>query len=354
MIKKQRDTNLELYRIVLMLMIVAHHYVVNSGLMGQMEQSEITPNIVFLYLFGMWGKTGINCFVLITGFFMCSSFITLRKFLKLLFEVEFYKVIIYLIFVLTGYESLTWLGVGLALLPVRVIGNDFVECYLVFYLCIPFLNVLLRNLDRNQHKLLIGLGLGIYTVFGTIPKLHVTMNYVSWFCVLFFIGAYLRKYGPTIRYFHQKMPWGKLTLLSMLVSCAAVLLTLYASRNWGTSMLPYYWMEDSNKLLAVTTAVCSFMYFKKLQIRYVPLINKIGACTFGVLLIHTNSNTMRRWLWADTFDNVGQIASDTLVLHAFFSVTVVFIACALIDYVRQHTVERWCFTWIDKTWIGNH
>lgn len=30
---KKRDSNLELFRIITMLLIVAHHYVVNSGLM---------------------------------------------------------------------------------------------------------------------------------------------------------------------------------------------------------------------------------------------------------------------------------------------------------------------------------
>ncbi len=34
-ITKQRDSNLELYRIIVMLLIVAHHYVVNSGLITQ-------------------------------------------------------------------------------------------------------------------------------------------------------------------------------------------------------------------------------------------------------------------------------------------------------------------------------
>lgn len=35
----QRDSNLELYRIVVMLAIVAHHYVVNSGLMERINES---------------------------------------------------------------------------------------------------------------------------------------------------------------------------------------------------------------------------------------------------------------------------------------------------------------------------
>ncbi len=180
-----------------MFMIVAHHYVVNSELFGLLVSStnQITFNSIFLYLFGMWGKTGINCFVLITGYFMCESSITVRKFLKLILEIEFYKIAIYLIFVLIKIEEFSMQGLGLALIPVRVIENDFVSCYLVFFLCIPFLNVLIRNLDKSGHLKLLLLGLVIYTLFGSVPKLHVTMNYVSWFCIIYIIGSYIRIYG---------------------------------------------------------------------------------------------------------------------------------------------------------------
>lgn len=79
---KIRESNLELYRIIVMLLIVAHHYVVNSGLTsigGPISSNPISLKSLFLLLFGAWGKTGINCFVLITGYFMCKSQITLKK-----------------------------------------------------------------------------------------------------------------------------------------------------------------------------------------------------------------------------------------------------------------------------------
>lgn len=93
--KVPRESGLELYRIIGMILIVAHHYVVNSGLLELMYQEPLCGKSIFLFLFGMWGKTGINCFVLITGYFMCTSRITLRKFLKLLMMVYFYRIIIY-------------------------------------------------------------------------------------------------------------------------------------------------------------------------------------------------------------------------------------------------------------------
>ena len=58
----------------------------------------------FLLLFGWGGKTGINCFVLITGYFMCTSSVKKEKFLKLLGERYFYTVILWNIFFFTGYE----------------------------------------------------------------------------------------------------------------------------------------------------------------------------------------------------------------------------------------------------------
>lgn len=142
--KKARNSNLELYRIIVMLLIVAHHYVVNSGLLDLMKVQPFSPNSIFLYLFGMWGKTSINCFVMITGYFMCTSHITLRKFLKLLFEVLFYIIVINTAFILFGYEKFSFSNIIHAYSIVSF-SEDFVSCFMVFYLFIPFLNVLIKK-----------------------------------------------------------------------------------------------------------------------------------------------------------------------------------------------------------------
>ena len=72
-VKKLRDSNLELYRIICMLLIVAHHYVVNSGVAGKggpLWEDCTSGNSIFISLFGAWGKTGINCFLMITGYYV--------------------------------------------------------------------------------------------------------------------------------------------------------------------------------------------------------------------------------------------------------------------------------------------
>lgn len=97
-VKKVRNSNLELFRIIVMLLIVAHHYVVNSGLHNVLRDADPSLATISMLLFGAWGKTGINCFIMITGYFMCQSNISLKKLLKLYLQITFYAILFYVIF----------------------------------------------------------------------------------------------------------------------------------------------------------------------------------------------------------------------------------------------------------------
>lgn len=113
----------------------------------------------------------------------------------------------------------------------------------------------------------------------------------------------------------------------------------------------YFFVTDCNKFFALSVAVCSFLWFKNLNIKYSKVINAIGAGTFGVFLIHTNSDAMRQWLWNDTVDCIGHYASLTIEELAIYYVGVVlliFTICNLIDQLRIATLEKWFFNWYDS------
>lgn len=344
--QKIRRSNLELYRIIVMLLIVAHHYVVNSGQTDVMAEDPLSSKSLYLYMLGMWGKTGINCFVLITGYFMCRSHITLRKFLKLFLEIMFYNIVIWAIFVGTGYESFSIKLMLKELSPIVSIADGFTSCFLIFYLFIPFLNILVNSMDKRKHACLLALCLFTYTVLGTLPKLHVVFNYITWFSILYFISSYIRIYGlfPRIKNYQ----WGVLTLLAIVLSLLSVLFLIALHVHFGIPLAPYWLVSDSNALMAVVVSICSFMYFKDLPIKQSKLINTISASTFGVLCIHANSDTMRQWLWKDVVDCVGQYSSDQMVLLSLISIFCIFFLCITIDYIRIHTLEKWTFVFVDK------
>ncbi|MGN0620904.1 MAG: acyltransferase family protein [Porcipelethomonas sp.] len=341
---KKRDSSIELFRIITMMIIVASHYVINFGLMDKICENPLSPNSIFLLLFGWGGKTGINCFVMITGYFMCKSNITVKKFLKLLLEYEFYKIVGYIIFLSTGYIDFSIKGVIKELIPIYNIGTTFTKSYLLFFLFIPFLNILINGMNEKQHISLIGLCLLIYTVFSTFFMANAVFSYVSWFMIIYFISSYIRIYPKDL--FNNNKIWGSAALLSVLASWLSVIAGAFVSEKLD-KYLYFYFVNDSNKIMAVVTAICAFMFFKNLKLKYNRIINTIAASSFGVLLIHANSDAMRNWLWRDVFDNVRAYDSHLLILHAFASVIIVYAVCTVIDLCRIKFIEKPFFRFFD-------
>ena len=342
--KPPRSSNLELYRIICMLMIVAHHYVL-SGYAAPGDPLAVNPvstNSLFLCLIGAWGKTGINCFMMITGYFMCTSKITFRKFIKLLAQIYFYRILLYPIFLLAGYETLSVSRLVKLTLPFWGVNNGFTSCFIIFYLTIPFWTLLVQNMTKRQHTVLLILLLSCYTLLGSIPTFKVTFNYITWFGIIFLIASYIRLYPISI--FERRSLWGWLTVFFMSLAGASVIV-LQAKLHAG-----FFFMSDCNKLFAVTVAVCSFLWFKNWDIKYSKKINAWGAATFGVLLIHANSDAMRQWLWKDVINAAGyyQLSLLQLIVFSIGVVLAVFIICNLIDQLRIATVEKCFLNWYDR------
>ena len=165
------------------------------------------------------------------------------------------------------------------------------------------------------------------------------MNYVSWFSVIYFISAYLRFYPYKE---NNTRFWGYATLVSLTLSSVGILFLNYIQFKLGLDAnvsLSYRLVQDSNTFLAVTNGITSFMWFKSMKIRNSKLINTVAASTFGVLLIHANSNTMLQWLWKDTVDCVGHFDTSYYWLYAIGCVLAIYSVCTIIDFIRIKTIE---------------
>lgn len=341
---KQRNSNLELFRIVTMMSIVAHHYVVNSGLLavdGVINSNPTAIHSLVLLLVGAWGKIGINSFVLITGYFMCKSSISLKKFLKLFLEVMFYRIVISCVFWITGYSAFSIKELIKIFIPIKDISTGFTSAYLVFFLFIPFLNKLIHSLNERQHICLLLLCGFLYTFLGTVPYFSVTFNYVSWFIVLYFISSYIRLYPKKI---YSNNAFWSIALMIVTVLCAASVICCAFVFNGNY----YMFVTDSNTALAVIEAVCAFMVFNNLKIKNSLIINTLASATFGVLLIHANSDTMRSWLWGDVLNVVGVHYQGNGYLHIVLSVLGVYCVCTILDLIRIYVFEKPIFNNIDN------
>lgn len=343
-IKQERFSNIELYRIIVMLLIVAHHSIVNSGVMELVADDPLSLKSTFAYLFGMWGKTGINCFVMITGYFMCTSCISGRKFAKLLLEVLFYNVVTSTIFWLTGYAPFTFKGFIGMFIPLWDISTDFVWAYLIFFLTIPFLNKVVQNISQKEHLLLIVLTMGMYVIPRYVPLMKLQMNYVVWFAVIYFIGSYIRLYGESIYKGNSNRFWGILTCTAF---CFALVMSILLVRLTNNAHMWSLLMSDCQGIMAIIVSICSFLWFKNLKIKQSRIINTIAASCFGVLLIHTNSGTMRQWLWQDVVNVQNLFRGGQFAIKITLIILTIYVVCTIVDFIRIQCIEKPVFKLLD-------
>lgn len=347
--KKVRDTNFELLRIILMYIIIAHHLVVNSGIRNLYNFQSSPFNTMFLELWGMWGKTAVNVFVLISGYFMCVSRLTWQRVLKLWLEIKFYRIIIYIGCLFMGYEFFS-IGRVFKIIFNNIcnLNNSFTASFLAFYLFIPFYNFVIDKMERKRLLQLIGLLLLMFTVSSTFFFNGYVFNYVGWYMTLYFIAAYIRIY-PTW-WMQSKRFTGKILMISTFASYASVICLVFMRSQIGGWIESYFFVSDSHKLLALVVSVFAFLWFKNLQIKNNRVINYIASTTFGVLLIHANSDAIRIFLWNDLLDVPSwfYLPGWKLVLYAIICPAVILIVGALIDTIRIYMLERPLFNWIRR------
>lgn len=321
-----------------MLFIVAHHYVGESHVSQYYDWNSISFQMYFLQIFGMWGKTGINIFVLISGYFLCSGNLKWQHYFKLWFQIKTYRWLIYIILIILCIKSFVIKDI-LDLFFGNLINanDDFSSSFLFFYMFVPFYNILIKNINRWQHFLLI-LGLFLYFSIASTFFLAKTMNEPFWYMTLYFIAAYIRFYP---NHFFNNLKLSSIVLFILLIlSFVSVLVIDYMHIYIGGAFIklsPEYFVWYNN-ILSPLVAVAVLLVFKNLPEKHNNIINKIASTCFGILLFHTNLyNQWGAYLNANTM-----LASPiyVLIIYSVSFVVILFVIGVLVDLIRQYFLEK--------------
>ncbi len=280
---KTRNSQIELLRILAILGVVVLHY---NGFVALAQVYDGSLHQYILFALESLFLAAVNVFVLISGYFLCSS--TDRRWIKvlqLLVQVVVLGLVRYgLSLLLSGSAfSIT------TLISFMIPNNWFVTLYLTLYILSPYLNLLLERLDERQMKRLILLGLGLFSMWPTLMDVVRDVVGISFiglyplsnggnldgytivqFALMYLIGAYLRRFGEQIRI---KSGW-----LGLIFLACVGLVTV-----WQV-VIPASARAYSNPL-TILMAVCIFIIFSRIQLQS-KLVNFLAKGTFSCYILH--------------------------------------------------------------------
>ena len=315
---KQRRSNLELLRIVAMLMIIAFHIYRHcvSGQLTDPDSMERMGNGLFsvplfykklllLTVFSSFGRAGNVVFMTLTGYFMVAKgreirLIPIAK--KLLLEPGYAAVLLLITSLLVfrrnpdGCTTLT--EVNLFNSMSWYVGYYF----LVMLLARLCLNRYLEKLERKQYRLFL-FALLCMTQFKWIIKL---LNGVTGDLVILITGVFLYSLGGYIR---RYQPFARVRTWSIFGVILSIYVLLFLSTYAGVqNRIQDYYREAStdpfiqyipnvgdNSMVAILLGVSLFELFRRIKMPCCRVINYIGGATFMIYLFHDNSFFYSLW-----------------------------------------------------------
>ena len=344
--KKKRDANIELLRIVAMLMIITLHFNIHSKALLELGEPASSVQI-FATVLEAIAITGVNVYVLISGYYLSSSKVRLSKVLLLILQVYFYTLLISGAMMFVGAYSVKpedKLDRALRyLFPISSEHYWFVTAYVIMYVLAPVMNAAVNTLKRKQLKtVIIGLLTWFCFIKSIVPVKFGTdrMGYdFGWFICLYLIAAYIRKYDIVL---FRDVKKSALVYLISVVVIAAFSLVFYKI-NFDTGNFNYYAEVPChyNFFFALTGALGLFSVFRFMRLKenlFAEVIRIIAPYTLGVYLLHMHFEIADRWVeWIEHI--IGETPLDnvlTFFIHLVVSVLIVFFAGIFVDWIRKY------------------
>ena len=342
--RETRNSNIEILRIIAIIMIIISHYciqVINEDMPATNNTFSITNKIICDSL--TLGDIGVDIFIIIFGFFYDKNKLRLNKIINLILQVLFYSLGIYIILCFLKVTQFTPILLIKSMFPILFQQYWFITAYIIIYILSPFINKFIDSLNRKQYKVFL---CSIIIMWGIIPfLLNVFVDFGLLFStnltdmlILYFIGAYLRKYEDNI--FNNnihKIKW-IITIVIFLMILSIIALNILSIR------IPLLYDHTVHFLvrkspLSIILAVSLFVFYNNKKTKNNKFINKVASLSFGIYLIHAHPLIIGR-LWSDVFHVQNYMNSLLLIPHLVFSTAIVYLICALIEYIRQFAYNK--------------
>ncbi len=314
----KRESNIELLRIVTMLMIVMYHIIyhcvgeqlANASLLHEPVVYKKMIILVVLYTFGHIGN---NMFILISGYFMANrgkrggNRVNIAKTSsKLLTQLAFATLVLFVASFIAFYVSFK-LNADVSFSVLQISRFNDSSWYIGYYFVVMligalFLNDFLSGLDEKQYLAFCLAGFGVIsfgwskTVVNSLASGALTLTTGL---SLYSLGGFIRKFEP----------FKKVRSITFLLVIALMYCLVASSHLAGVSMeiRDFYlnggegsishniYIYGINSFVPIIIPICLFELFRRINIPYSRGINYLGASTLMVYLIHDNDFFRTIW-----------------------------------------------------------
>ena len=341
-----RESNIELLRILSMIMIVFHHYAIHGGF--EWNAVDITLPHFWYNFIVMWGKVGVNIFVLISGYFLSYKSLevfNIKRVLKFEGQLLFYSIGIFGALVLIGLQDFGKKEFIISFFPITFSTWWFASAYFLLYIIAPFLNIFLNNLEKKKYQSLIIMLIILWSIVPTLTSSNFQGNSLSWFITLYILAGYIRKFEVNNK-FATRRCFIYFLIISIINYLLSFIFTILGSKwKWFEFHSTYF--NDMQKVPTLLISLALFIVFLNIKFKYNKWINMIAAATFGVYLI-SDHFMLRSILWLHIFNNYKYQNSLLLIPHSIITVICVYLVSTIIDLIRKIIFEGWYMIFVNK------
>lgn len=342
MAKKERQSNIELLRILSIAGVIILHYnnpVVGGGIAYALEGSL---NFYILYFLESLFVCAVDLFMLISGYFMCESKQrSLWKPLELIVQVIAFREAIYLGRVVLGSTSFSIKSAAGALIPV----NYFVILYCVVYMLSPYINIMLDKLSEKSFRILMIISLCLFSVYPTIVDVlgeirgeqftglsSIGMYGSQWgysivnFMLMYLLGAYLKKGNAGM------LKWNSGKLIAFLL-LSVLLMAGWARVNDNVGYFTERSAWEYCNPLVICEAAILFIMFSRVNLGRNKVINRLAESVFTVFLLHSVFLTHLQ------IENFVRGSALVMLVHIGVSVVLIYMVCWAVSIVYHKITE---------------
>lgn len=333
--KKERNSNIELLRILCMLILIIHHCVLHGGAVNM----DLCSNREIAIFFVPAGKIAFDAFVAISMYFLVDQDFRTNKFVKTWFLVLFYSVAFAFLACAFGV-SVSRKEILASFFPIIGNAHGFASAYLAFYLLLPILRKT-RSMSKFQLQWLIAVlticEIGTQMMGSITEYYQILYSELLLFVLCYYVSLYLKE-------FPLKICSSKFFLCLIIILVYALRLSLmYITTDSVILQKIVFFVSmnigDESSIFNIIAGYALFYLFLNIRMKSSKVINTLAIGAFPVLLIHDH-NIFRHVIWRLVFKTQEWYYDSFFILRLLLVCICIYVFGFILEIMRKNILEK--------------